>query len=204
MKMSKRIPLICVDIQNDFSSEGGVFYRHRPSVQFMKEILFPYLSEKRIKVSEIISDYRQPRPGDERDCCRPGEWGFDSILPGHLRNGKPWIKSMNSPVWTRKGIGNREIEPGEPYPDPDNFRFWLDDHIGPRGDHAVVVFGLTADCCVLATVQELRWRGYEVKVLEEATDLRSGDQNDRTEFLTKPPFTYWGSSIKFEELKDLI
>lgn len=203
--MSSNVSLLCIDLQNDFSSNGGSFYKERPSVQFATDILFPYLMERKQLVAEVISDYRQPRPGDDRDCCRPGEWGYESILPPSLRKGKQWIKSMNSPVWTRNGIGDPESEPGEPYPDPNDFGEWLNKHVGPR-DHidTVIVFGLTVDCCVLAAVQELRWRGYNVRVLEEATDLRSGDQEEKAKFLSNPPFTFWGSSIRFDEFQRML
>jgi nicotinamidase-related amidase len=205
MKMSKEISLLCVDLQNDFSSEGGLFYNNYPSVQFLKNLLFPFISGKKVRISEIVSDYRQPRQGDERDCCRPGEWGFESVVPDSLRKGNKWIKSMNSPVWTRNGAGDPGSEPGEPYPDPERFGRWLDDHVGSRNDvNIVVVFGLTADCCVLSAVQELRWRGYEVRVLAEGTDVRSGDQVEKKMFLSTPPFTFWGSSILFDDLKQIL
>ena len=203
--MSKKISLLCVDLQNDFSSEGGSFYEFRPSVQFLIDTFFPFLQEKGIKVSEIISDYRQPRPGDDRDCCRPGEWGYESIIPDIVRNGRQWIKCMNSPVWTREGIGDPDSKPGEPFPDPDGFRVWMEEHIGTREEiDSVVVFGLTADCCVLAAVQEFRWRGFDVRVLVEGTDLRHGGRIEKKQFLTSPPFTFWGSSINYNELLKLI
>lgn len=62
---------ILVDLQNDFASEGGKFYSPKPSVKFLKNDLFPLLVDKKIKLNEIISDYRQPRPGDRGDCCHP-------------------------------------------------------------------------------------------------------------------------------------
>jgi hypothetical protein len=196
---------MCVDLQNDFSSKSGTQYISRPSVDFILNELCPFLEGLSLQVSEVISDYRQPRPGDERDCCHPGEWGYRSVLPDGIRKGRRWIKSMNSPVWVRKGIGDPEVAPGEPYPDPKGFGEWLKEQIGDRDDAGIVVlFGLTADCCVLAAVQELRWRGYDVRVLVEATDVRSGDQIEKEDFLSSPPFTFWGSRIGWEEFKAIL
>lgn len=192
-------------MQNEFTSEGGKYYVPRPSVDFVKNVLFPFLEERGITISEIVSDYRQPRPGDDRDCCRPGEWGYESIIPPFIRNGRQWVKSMNSPVWTRKGIGDPRMDPGEPFPDPTGFGEWLFEHVGGRNDvWKVVLMGLTADCCVLSTVQELRWRGYDVNVLSEATDMRSGDKEEKDVFLHTPPFTFWGAVMEWEELQHLL
>jgi nicotinamidase-related amidase len=203
--MSRKVSLVCIDLQNDFSSEGGACYLPKPSVGFILEVLCPILEKVSLGVSEIVSDYRQPRPGDERDCCRPGEWGYISLLPDAIRKGRPWVKSMNSPVWIRDGIGDPEAVPGEPYPDPKRFGDWLIEQIGDRDEAGkVIMFGLTADCCVLAAVQELKWRGYDVKVLSEATDVRSGDQKEKEDFLSSPPFTFWGSRVGWEELKEIL
>jgi nicotinamidase-related amidase len=200
--MSQNVQFISIDLQNDFSSEGGICYNFRPSVQFVKETLFPYLIGRSMVASEIVSDYRQPRAGDDRDCCRPGEWGYNSILPDDIRKGSKWVKSMNSPVWIREGIGDPDRTPGEPFPDPGGFNDWLLDHIGDKDEvDLVVLFGLTADCCVLSSVQELKWRGFEVRVLSDATDVRSGDQDEKRKFLSTPPFSFWGKSIGWDELK---
>jgi len=203
--MSSKDAIICIDLQNDFSTEGGRCYQRRPSVGFLVDEFFPFLEKEGISVTEIISDYRQPRPGDERDCCRPGEWGYESLVPDNIRRGTPWVKSMNSPIWTRSGIGDPTAIPGEPFQDPEGFGEWLEDHAGKRQDvrHAVLI-GLTADCCVLSAVQELRWRGYDVVVLSEGTDVRSGDSSEKERFLSTPPFTFWGRGISFADLKELL
>ncbi|MGA1848694.1 MAG: cysteine hydrolase family protein [Thermoplasmatota archaeon] len=199
------LELLCIDLQNDFATEGGKCYTYRPSVDFVKNTFIPYVEESGIGINEIVSDYRQPRPGDDRDCCRPGEWGFESLIPLERRKGKQWIKTMNSPIWTRAGAGIPMDNPGLPFQDPVSFGNWLLKQIGGREDvGSVVVFGLTADCCVLAGVQELKWRGYEVSVLSEATDVRSGDQEEKKRFLSGPPFTFWGKAISFEELRKKI
>jgi len=203
--MSSEVPIICIDLQNDFASDGGICYRRRPSVDFLAKEFFPYIRSRDITISEIISDYRQPRPGDERDCCRPGEWGYESLLPGNLRKGSQWVKSMNSPIWTRSGVGNADARPGEPFQDPEGFGNWLKEHVGSREEvRAVGLIGLTADCCVLSAAQELRWRGFDVLVISEGTDVRSGDETEKEWFLSHPPFTFWGRSISFPELKRIL
>ncbi len=200
-----KVEFICVDLQNDFSLPGGKCWQRRRSVEFIQKTLFPFFNKMGIMVSEIISDYRQPRPGDDRNCCRLGDWGYESLLPDTLRKGGPWIKCMNSPLWTRSGIGDQNREPGLPSQDTTAFDSWLKANIGaPEDINGVVIFGLTADCCVLALVQELRWRGYDISVLSDATDVRSGDLAEKQKFLSDPPFTFWGKSIDWERLKTIL
>ena len=75
---------LAVDLQNDFTTEGGKHYIKRPCVNFLKENIFPFFKEKSIKINEIISDYRQPRPGDRDESCVPGTWGYESIVPKEI------------------------------------------------------------------------------------------------------------------------
>lgn len=96
--------IISVDLQKEFSSPGGKHYRPHPNVKFVRETLIPFLREHDIRVVEIISDYRQPRPGDLDDSTKPGQWGYVSELPDDVKLKPVWIKCMNSPIWTRKNI----------------------------------------------------------------------------------------------------
>lgn len=199
------LQFLCVDIQNDFASEGGKYFVPGSSLGFVRDVFVPFLRERGLKAVEIISDYRQPRKGDPRDCCRPGEWGSISQLPEDVRKGKQWIKSMNSPVWTRKGAGDPDSVPEEPYQDPDDFGRWLSENLGvPERSLTVVVFGLTLDRCVLSTVMELSWRGYRPLVLTEGTDLSNGDTAGKDMFLRSIPFIHWGEPLDFNELKRMV
>ena len=63
--------------------------------------------------------------------------------------------------------------------------------------------GLTIDCCVLATVQELSWRGYYPLILKEAVDHASGKIEDR-ERLLRDPIPNWAEVIEWNELKEKI
>ena len=58
--------------------------------------------------------------------------------------------------------------------------------------------GLTLDCCVLCTAQEFNFRGYKVKILKEAVDAYSGEQNEK-ETLCKTPVENWADVINWEE-----
>lgn len=197
----KKTVITSVDLQKDFSAEGGICYRPRPSVEFIKNTLVPFLREKNQKIAEIISDYRKPRPGDRGDCCHPGEWGYESEIPEDVKNPKVWVKCMNSPLWVRENIGNTNENPGLPYQDPLKFSGWLNDVVGVPQDTEVILIGLTADCCVFCTAQELHWRGYEVKILQEGTDTYSGDQQEKEHLLNNPPLTNWTEVIRWDELK---
>lgn len=193
---------IAVDIQNDFASVGGKYYTPKPSLEFLKTELFPWIREKGMKMAEIISDYRPPRPGDRGDCCHPGEWGYESLVPGDLVDSR-WIKCMNSPVWVRENIGIAEKTPGLPYPDTEGFRRWLENAAGRPEEVVPVLIGLTIDCCVLSTIQELSWRGYFPLVLREAVDHANGKIEDRDKILADP-VANWGEAISWDDLKKKI
>ncbi len=195
--------LLCIDFQKEFTHPSGKWHEQRPSTDFVRDELIPFLIENGLTTAEIISDYRQPRPGDPRDCCRPGEEGYKSDIPNEVRHGQQWIKAMNSPIWTRENIGIAGKRPGIPYQDPEAFGNWLEKNVAPyRAMDLVVLFGLTLDCCVLSAAQELRWRGYRVAVLAEGTDTRSGDREEKEYLLLNPPLIHWAQVINWDELKN--
>jgi len=201
-ELMKNYFIIAVDVQNEFAAEGGKFYSPKPSVEFLKEKLIPFLKEKNIKISEIISDYRQPRLGDRGDGCHPGTWGYESIIPKDLVK-SVWVKCMNSPIWIRDGIGNKDKIPSLPYQDPKAFENWIKKNIGTPSETIPVLIGLTIDCCVLSTAQELNWRGYYPLVLREGVDHASGKIEDRDR-LINDPVANWADVVNFDDLKKQI
>lgn len=199
------IKIISIDLQKDFTDPKGRAFRERPSVAFVKNDLAPFLREKDIKIYEIISDYRQPRQGDTGDLCHPGTFGFESEIPEDIKSSNIWIKSMNSPEWIRKGRGDKDAVPELPYPDPESFTKWLNETIGvPEEKNKIVLIGLTLDCCVLSTAQDLTFRGYDVYVLNEAVDVYSGNQEEKEYLLKNVPLKNWADGMTFEELKNII
>jgi nicotinamidase-related amidase len=196
-----RNEFIAVDVQNEFASDGGKFYTPKPSIGFLNKILFPYLREHDIKINEIVSDYRQPRPGDGGDGCCPGAWGYESLIPDELRKSL-WVKCMNSPIWIRDGIGNKDTIPGKPFPDSNAFGKWVEENLGTPDDVRPIIFGLTIDCCVLSTVQEFRWRGFEPIVIREAVDHTSGREDDKNIVLEKTAIRWWARVFDWTEFKE--
>ena len=193
-----RARIISVDLQKEFTEETGKHYQPRPSVNFIRKTIIPFFKRNQINVGEIISDYRQPRPGDRDDSCYPGTKGYQSEMPEEIKSQPVWIKSMNSPIWTRQGIGNPKVQPGVPYQDPVAFTMWLEKTIGsPEKAPQIILMGLTLDCCVFCTTQELKFRGYEVRLLEEATDIYSGDQKAKSYLLREGAITNWAKPITF-------
>jgi hypothetical protein len=188
---------VCVDLQNEFASTGGRFYSAKPSLSFLQNILFPFFRAENVKVNEIMSDYRQPRPGDGGDGCFPGDWGYESLLPGDLRK-SVWVKCMNSPIWIRENIGTNRA-PGLPYPDSQRFGEWIETFIGEPSAVRPVIFGLTIDCCVLSAVQEFRWRGFSPIVIREAVDHASGDERDRDLVLEKTAVSWWAEAVNWTQ-----
>lgn len=196
---------IGIDLQKDFTEEKGICYEKRSSVDFVNNELVPFFMESNLKTSEIISDYRAPRPGDRGDLCYPGEWGYESIISNEAKNPDIYIKCMNSPIWIRENIGMPDSKPGIPYQDSKRFESWLERAIGkPQEEVGIVLFGLTADCCVLCTAQELNFRGYDVYILEEATDTYSGSLEEKEMVLNNPPLTNWTKKISWEKIKSNI
>jgi hypothetical protein len=194
---------ISVDLQYDFTRAKGLHYNpKRTSVHFVRNILIPFFREKEVKIGEIISDYRQPRPGDEDDSCRPGEWGYTSEIPSELVTTQ-WVKCLNSPLFTRKNIGIAKRKPGLPKPDAEAFYRWMTPQGGTHlGKRTIVVFGLTLDCCVLCTVQALRFDGYNVKILMEATDTYQGGQKSKKEAMRF--VSNWADPVTFNEVQKFV
>ncbi|MDO8538058.1 MAG: isochorismatase family protein [archaeon] len=197
-----KIKILSVDLQKEFSAKGGKHYHKHKSVDFIKQTLLPYFRKNKIKIAEIISDYRQPRPGDLDESTQPGKWGYESEIPRDMKLNKSWIKCMNSPIWTRKNIGNPKRKAGLPYQDTKAFTKWLNSTIGkPEEISFVVLIGLTLDCCVFCTAQELRFRGYNVKILKDAVDVYSGNAKQKQQILNNQPLLNWAKVISWNELK---
>lgn len=194
---------ISIDFQNDFISEDWLQFKPRQSVKFVKQTLIPFLRKHNVKIAEIISDYRQPKPRSKRNTCCPGESGFESGIPEDIKFKKSRIKCMNSPIWVRKNIGLANKKPGIPYQDTKAFNKRLEKTIGkPEEVGEIILFGLTVDCCVLCTAQELSWRGYDVKIIEEGVDTYSGDPQEKQQILNNYPLMNWAKPISWATLKN--
>jgi len=193
--------IISVDLQREFTTPKGACYVPGKAVEFILETLIPHLRDRGIKLAEIISDYRQPRPGDRRDCLYPGTEMYLSEIPEDVKDRPVWVKCMNSPVWVRENIGVAGAPPGPPYPNPEAFDHWLEMVVGERD---VLLIGLSLDRCVLATAQELTYRGYKVFILPEGTDPSSGDPREKEYLLTHPPIIHWATPLKWERARRLL
>ena len=137
--------------------------------------------------------------------CYPGTPGYESEIPEDVKAGETWVKCMNSPIWVRENIGVGDLPPGLPYQAPDGFTQWLGSTVGPpESVDFVVLIGLTIDWCVFCAAQELRWRGYEVKILEEGTDAVGGDDAYKQQLLTRSPLMNWASAISWGEIKKIL
>jgi hypothetical protein len=110
---------------------------------------------------------------------------------------------MNSPIWIRDGIGNKDKIPGLPYQDPKTFEIWIKENIGTPSETIPVLIGLTIDCCILSIAQELNWHGYYPLVLREGVDHASGKIEDRDR-LINDPVANWADVVNFDDLKKQI
>ncbi|HEY4523518.1 MAG TPA: hypothetical protein VJK04_01440, partial [Candidatus Paceibacterota bacterium] len=88
-----------------------------------------------------------------------------------------------------------------PYQDTKAFGKWLDKNIGKPAEVTPVLFGLTLDCCVLSTLQELNWRGYYPLVLAEGVDHYRGTREDKKNIL-KSAVTNWAKVVYWDNLKN--
>lgn len=166
---------ICVDFQYDFADENGKNCIKGKSTEFIKQALIPFLRENKIKVNEIISDYRLPRGKSSNESCVPGTNGFESLLPQDIKNKDVLIKCAHNPIWTRKNIGIPNAKLGSIYQDPKRLDKWIQSVI-PNDCKTIILFGETMDCCIMNVSQELYFRGFDVKILYEATDPKVIDR----------------------------
>ncbi len=190
---------IAVDYQGDFAKKGGRWYNERLCEAFINAKLIPFFREKHIKLSEIISDYRLPRPSETLEYCIPGTEGYTSELPDDIKTDNVWIKCMNSPVWIGENRGDPNKPAGQPYSAPEKFTAWLKQEIGEPSNEEIVIFGLTLDCCVLCLAQELYFRGYPARILYEAVDTYEGFQHQKDN-MYETPIGLWAQKITWEEV----
>lgn len=191
---------IAVDYQGDFAERGGRWYQERPCEAFIRDIFIPFCKDHQITISEIVSDYRLPRPSETLAYCVPGTKGYASLLPEKIKSGNVWIKCMNSPVWIRENAGEVNKSPGQPYSSPDKFTDWLLAEVGEVSpENEIVIFGLTLDCCVLSLAQELYFRGYKTHILYEATDTYDGTKEQKDNMF-KTPLPMWAQKITWDEV----
>ena len=141
----------------------------------------------------------------DNDACIPGTWGYISEIPDKNKNENIWIKCQNSPIWVTKNIGDPKKKPSAPYQDPKAFTQWLNNTIGkPEDVDLVVLIGLTLDCCIFCTAQELIFRRYNVSILKEATDTHSGTKKEKEMILKNYPLINWAKPIAWKELQKLL
>ncbi|ROZ63428.1 isochorismatase family protein [Ramlibacter sp. WS9] len=198
------IKILSVDFQREFSALGGRFYKPRGCTSFFHQKIVPLLRARNEQLAEIISDYRLHRPSETEAYCVPGTWGFESEVPIDLVGGRRWIKSMNSPSWTRAHAGDPTRSPGDPYCAPSEFGEWLTETIGPPAvDGKIILIGLTLDCCVLSTAQELYYRGYRVNYLAEGVDTYNGTPEEK-ESLFQTPLSMWGKVLRWSDLSQVL
>lgn len=200
MRLVASVQLLSVDLQHEFASPGGRLFPPRDCVAFLTDVVFPAARLRRWPVHEIVADYRDPTKPPSGWHCPPGEWAGTSLVPPDLVAGESWVKAAPSPAWTRAGAGDPPAEPGPVRPDPHGFTEWLGRAVGPPGAAgAVVVVGLMLEVCVLATLQELTFRGYQPKVLLEGVDTYSGDLAEK-QALAEVLFPFWGATLRWEDL----
>jgi nicotinamidase-related amidase len=193
-----RMRLVSVDFQNDFTSPGGVHYRGQPCVEFITGTVVPFARAHGIAVAEIVSDYRCPGGDDADATCVPGQWGYESAIPADVKPVAPWVKASIAPSWVRDGGGSADAVPGPARPDPSGFTTWLEEAIGPPDRSCpVVIMGLVLEVCVLASLIELRLRGYPAVVLIEGVDTYDGDPRRKLEFLDTLA-GFWGQPMTWD------
>jgi nicotinamidase-related amidase len=181
--------LLSVDLQNEFARAGGRLFRPRHCVPFLTDVVFPTAKSRQWPVYEIVSDYRDPAKPLQDCSCVPGTWGAESLVPRDLLAGEPWVKSAPSPAWTQLCGA-----------DPSGLSAWLLATLGPPcAELEVVVVGLMLEVCVLSTLQELKYRGYPLKILYDGVDTYSGNP-DQKKALFDALFPFWATPVHWDEL----
>lgn len=191
--------LISVDFQHDFAAPGGVHYRGQPCAGFVTNTVVPFARAHGVAVAEIVSDYRSPGGNVADSTCVPGQWGYESAIPADLKPVAPWVKASIAPPWARDGGGRADAVPGPARLDPTGFANWLEAAIGPPGgSEPVVIMGLVLEVCVLASLIEIRLRGYPAVVLIDGVDTYDGDQRRKLEFLDTLA-GFWGQPLTWTQ-----
>ena len=197
--------IISVDFQKDFTAPGGIkFHPARTAPYFIKHTLIPFFKKHKIKIAEIISDDRLPRPGEFQSYCVPGTEGYQSEIPSSIRYENVWLKALYSPDWIRVNLGLPNKKPGKIYQESAEFTNWLNNTIGLPSETAITLIGLTLDCCVLCTAQQLYFRGYKVYFLEEGVDLSDPTQLDKHKILRNNIFIKWANPINWQNLSKIL
>lgn len=199
--MALEFCLCCVDFQYDFAEKGGINFNKGSSVNFIKNTLFPWLKSNNLKSAEIVSDYRLPRGKSNNESCVPGTKGFESLLPNELRNGQQWCKCMHNPLWVRENIGVPNAKIGDIFQDPVGFSHWVSAHLPQKN---IVLFGLTADCCILHVAAELYFRGHDVYCIYEATDPMNERLSHKDFILKHSSLSIYSKILHFDELDELM
>lgn len=195
--------LVSVDFQNDFVSPGGVHFGGQPCVDFVRSTVLPFCRTHGVSVAEIISDYRSAdgdEDGEDTDTtCVPGRWGYESAIPADLKPTPPWVKASIAPTWVRDGGGRADAVPGPARADPVGFTRWLESALGPAGSCGpVVIVGLVLEVCVLASLIDIRLRGYPAAVLIEGVDTYDGDPERKRAFLDTLS-GFWGPPVSWAD-----
>lgn len=193
-----KVRLLSIDMQNDFVSEGGRWYKRKECVDYFKFFVAPFLREGGFRLSMIVSDYTLPRNNGSCSYCVPGTWGFESIVPEDLVNPNRWIKAARSPTWVR------EVSGAYPVQRPDQFTQWLAESVGnPSPDLLVCLMGVDLECCVFCVVQELYLRGYNVMIIPELVDMASGRGDDKIQCL-ELLYRIWAKPLSWQRARDLL
>ena len=191
--------LVSVDLQNDFVSPGGVHYRGQPCVDFVGETLIPFCRDNGVPVAEIVSDYRTEGGNEADTTCVPGQWGYQSAIQEELKLAPPWVKASIGPTWVRDGGGDSGAVPGPVRSDPEGFTSWLRSALGPADDGGpVIIVGLVLEVCVLATLIEIKLRGYPAQLMLEGVDTYDGDPARKQAFLDTLA-GFWGPPVSWAD-----
>lgn len=108
---------------------------------------------------------------------------------------------MHNPLWIRKNIGVPNVSLGKEYQSPCKFNKWLKDNVPNKN---VILFGETADCCMLQVASELYFRGYNVYFIYEACDPMNERLDKKDDVLYHSSVSIYSKTIRFEELLELI
>lgn len=88
---------------------------------------------------------------------------------------------------------------GPPRNDPNGFGRWLETALGPADQSGpVVIIGLVLEVCVLATMIEIKLRGYPTALLVEGVDTYDGDAERKRVFLDTLS-GFWGPPVSWAD-----
>ncbi|KAF2639388.1 Isochorismatase hydrolase [Massarina eburnea CBS 473.64] len=199
-KLHKKTALVLIDIQNDFIT-GSLNNSRAPSIlpkvyQLLDDHEWPFIiasqdwhpkghvsfasahtgkqSGDTVNITFLDSPLKQETQGLYSDHCVPGTWGAE--IEDGLKTRLQYLEGYRSPVNYIKKAQDHSVDSYSAFVDNEYHRFTtLNSELTIHGVETIIVTGLITNACVRGTSIDGIKLGYEVILIEDATDTISAE-----------------------------